>query len=170
VSKMMIAYLESFLGVSPFQQTQDPRDDTSIDILYLSAHPLRAPPDTPPPTRPARNVAWPSSMMSALRKAYFPINITCRLAIPDQGRSRRERGSWWSRRYKTCYITRIRSVLYHIFLLYDTVHAIPCYMACCVSDITSYITWQIKHAIYPFCRVFVTCYMTYYVLYNTLRT
>ena len=37
MSKMMIAYLESFLGVSPFQQTQDPRDDTSIDILYREA-------------------------------------------------------------------------------------------------------------------------------------
>ena len=27
MSKMMIAYLESFLGVSPFLQTQDPRVD-----------------------------------------------------------------------------------------------------------------------------------------------
>jgi hypothetical protein len=34
VSKMMVSYLESFFGVSPFLQTQDPRADARIDILY----------------------------------------------------------------------------------------------------------------------------------------
>ena len=34
VSKMMVAYLASFLGVSPFRETQDPRVDTKIDLLY----------------------------------------------------------------------------------------------------------------------------------------
>jgi hypothetical protein len=34
---MTIAYLESFLGVSPFLQTQDPRVDARIDVLYRDA-------------------------------------------------------------------------------------------------------------------------------------
>jgi hypothetical protein len=34
VSKMMIAYLASFLGVSPFQHTQDPMVDARLDLLY----------------------------------------------------------------------------------------------------------------------------------------
>jgi hypothetical protein len=37
VSKMMIAYLDSFLGVSPFLQTQDPRVDARIDVLNRDA-------------------------------------------------------------------------------------------------------------------------------------
>jgi hypothetical protein len=39
VSKMMIAYLESFLGASPFRvrQTQDPRVDARLDVLYKEA-------------------------------------------------------------------------------------------------------------------------------------
>jgi hypothetical protein len=31
---MMVAYLASFLGVSSFRETQDPRVDTKIDFLY----------------------------------------------------------------------------------------------------------------------------------------
>jgi hypothetical protein len=34
MSKMMIAYLESFLGVSPFQKTRDTCVDARIDVLY----------------------------------------------------------------------------------------------------------------------------------------
>jgi hypothetical protein len=37
VSKMMITYLESFLGVSPFLQTRDPSVDARIDVLYRNA-------------------------------------------------------------------------------------------------------------------------------------
>jgi hypothetical protein len=45
VSKMMIAYLESFLRVSPFLQTQDPRVDAKIDVLYRDAMEKLAPVD-----------------------------------------------------------------------------------------------------------------------------
>jgi hypothetical protein len=34
VSKMMVAYLASFLGVSPFRETQDLCVDSKIDLLY----------------------------------------------------------------------------------------------------------------------------------------
>jgi hypothetical protein len=34
VSKMLIAYLTSFLGVSPFRDTQSPMVDISLDLLY----------------------------------------------------------------------------------------------------------------------------------------
>jgi hypothetical protein len=39
VSKMMIAYLASFLGVSPFRETQDPMVDArlQVDLLYREA-------------------------------------------------------------------------------------------------------------------------------------
>jgi hypothetical protein len=37
VSKMLIAYLASFLGVSPFIDTQDPMVDTRLDLLYRKA-------------------------------------------------------------------------------------------------------------------------------------
>jgi hypothetical protein len=34
---MLIAYLASFLGVSPFRETQDPMVDTRLDLLYMVA-------------------------------------------------------------------------------------------------------------------------------------
>jgi hypothetical protein len=34
VSKMMIACLASFFGVSPFRETQDPKVDARLDFLY----------------------------------------------------------------------------------------------------------------------------------------
>jgi hypothetical protein len=34
---MMITYLVSFLGVSPFQQTQDPMVNARLDLLYREA-------------------------------------------------------------------------------------------------------------------------------------
>ena len=34
MSKMLIAYLTSFLGVSPFRDTQSPMVDTRLDLLY----------------------------------------------------------------------------------------------------------------------------------------
>jgi hypothetical protein len=37
VSKMLIAYLASFLRVSPFRDTQDPMVDTRLDLLYREA-------------------------------------------------------------------------------------------------------------------------------------
>ena len=37
LSKTMVAYLESFLGVSPFYKTQDPRVDANLDVLYKDA-------------------------------------------------------------------------------------------------------------------------------------
>ena len=37
MSKMLIAYLASFLGVSPFRDTQDPMVDTRLDLLYREA-------------------------------------------------------------------------------------------------------------------------------------
>ncbi len=37
MSKMLIAYLASFLGVSPFRETQDPMVDTRLDLLYKEA-------------------------------------------------------------------------------------------------------------------------------------
>jgi hypothetical protein len=39
LSKTMIAYLESFLAVQPFRQTQDPCVNARIDILYREAMP-----------------------------------------------------------------------------------------------------------------------------------
>jgi hypothetical protein len=37
VSKMLIAYLANFLGVSPFRETQDPMVDTRLDLFYMAA-------------------------------------------------------------------------------------------------------------------------------------
>jgi hypothetical protein len=37
VSKMLIAYLASFLGVSPFRDTQGPMVDARLDLLYREA-------------------------------------------------------------------------------------------------------------------------------------
>jgi hypothetical protein len=37
VSKMMIACLACFLGVSPFRETQDPMVDARLDFLYRDA-------------------------------------------------------------------------------------------------------------------------------------
>ena len=37
MSKMMIACLASFLGVSPFKETQDPMVDARLDFLYMDA-------------------------------------------------------------------------------------------------------------------------------------
>jgi hypothetical protein len=37
VSKMLIAYLASFLGVSPFRDTQSPMVDARLDLLYREA-------------------------------------------------------------------------------------------------------------------------------------
>jgi hypothetical protein len=37
VSKMLIADLASFLGVSPFRDTQDPMVDARLDLLYREA-------------------------------------------------------------------------------------------------------------------------------------
>jgi hypothetical protein len=34
VSKMMVTYLASIFGVSPFRETQDPRFDPKIDLSY----------------------------------------------------------------------------------------------------------------------------------------
>jgi hypothetical protein len=34
VSKMMVAHLASFFGVSPFRETQDPCVDSKINLLY----------------------------------------------------------------------------------------------------------------------------------------
>jgi hypothetical protein len=36
VSKMLIAYLASFLGVLPFRETQDPMVDTRLDTVTSS--------------------------------------------------------------------------------------------------------------------------------------
>ena len=37
MSKMLIAYLASFLGVSPFRDTQSPMVDARLDLLYREA-------------------------------------------------------------------------------------------------------------------------------------
>ena len=37
MSKMMMACLASFLGVSPFRETQDPMVDARLDFLYRDA-------------------------------------------------------------------------------------------------------------------------------------
>ena len=37
VSKTMMACLASFLGVSPFRETQDPMVDARLDFLYRNA-------------------------------------------------------------------------------------------------------------------------------------